>query len=130
MNNEKKHKCYAILKRGEHKGKFCYEVNEYCKNAYHRGYKVKLKHYCETCGLEFGSKYKFNSHKKSLLCVPKGECINCNNKDLEIKALKNTVDSLNEMIDNLRSKIDNLTFTPKQSNNQIRDMLLSFLNQN
>jgi hypothetical protein len=125
----KKGKCYAVIKKGKNKGKYCHEVNEYCKNAYHRGYKVKLKHNCDVCGLEFSSKFKFNSHIKSQLCVPIGVCIKCNNKQLEIDALKKTIETLNQEIKTLTLKIDNLTFTPKESNEQMRDMLLSFLNQ-
>jgi hypothetical protein len=123
----KKGKCYAVIQKGKNKGKYCYEVNEYCKNSYHRGYKIKLKHYCDTCGLEFNSKYKYNSHKKSQLCVPKGECINCNNKDLEILALKKSVEKLNDIIDDLRKKIDTFNIPKNSSNDDLRNLFLNLL---
>lgn len=123
----KKSKCYAVIQKGKNKGKYCYEVNQYCKNSYHRGYKIKLNHYCDTCGLEFNSKYKYNSHIKSQLCVPKGECINCNNKDLEISVLKKSIDKLNNIINELKNKIDTFNIPKNSSNDDLRNIFLNIL---
>jgi len=124
MSNQKKHKCYAVLKRGDHKGKFCYEVNKYCKNAQHRGYNIKLNHHCTVCGLEFPTKYKYKAHFQQMLCIPIGECPKCNFKDQEIEILKNVVDDMREKIKTLE-----LPKESKSSNTELRKVLLQFLDK-
>jgi hypothetical protein len=119
----KKAICYAILKKGPNKGKFCYEGNKYCKNPFHRGYKVKLKYSCDVCGIEFKSKLKYDMHFKDMTCVPKDICIICNNKDKIIEAYKKT-------INDLKKKIDSLELPPKSKENDLRNILLNFLDNN
>ena len=122
MSNNKKHKCYSILKRGPNKNKFCYEVNEYCKNANHRGYKVKFNHHCTVCGLEFPSKYKYKMHFTEMKCIPTGVCANCNVKDQEIEILKNVVNDMREKI----KKIE-IPKETKSTKNELRSILRKFL---